>query len=271
MDTRFWGPSGWRLLHLITFTYDGSANAKASVKEMFSMLPYVLPCKFCRQSLSEYYEADPLEPALKSRETLSRWLWRIHNMVNAKLRGQGLLIGQEDPSFTSVKKVYMERIAAGCSRTDFEGWDFLFSIAENYPLRVSSGGPPPPAAAESQGHDMRNRLNTMGSAERMIFYTRFWKSIGDALPFAEWREVWGGCAPRFTKLGSKRRWMKELWRIRKCLENQLNLLNRDEYESLCKRLADHRSGCAKKVRARTCRREKRGDKRQARRTRTRRF
>ena len=163
--------------------------------------------------------------------------------------------------FTSVKKVYMERIAEGCSRTDFEGWDFLFSIAENHPLRTSSRGPP----RELQGHEMRNRLNTMDADERMIFYTRFWKSMGDALPFTEWREVWGGCAPRFTKLGSKRRWMKELWRIRKCLENQLNLLNRDEYESLCKRLADHRSGCAKKVRARTCRKEKRGGIRETRR------
>ena len=252
MDTRFWGPSGWRLLHLITFTYEPSE--RVAVKEMFSMLPYVLPCKFCRQSLSAYYEADPLEPALKSRQTLSRWLWRIHNQVNAKLRGQGLASAQAaDPPFASVRKVYSDRIAAGCTKTDFEGWDFLFSIAENHPFTQNAKMSDAPPHASP---DLRNRYNTMEPAERMEFYERFWKSVGPALPFEEWRKAWDQCHLSAAALRSKKTCIRELWRIRCCLESRLELVNREEFGSLCKRLAEHRSGCARKLRAKTCRREK---------------
>jgi len=257
MDTRFWGPSGWRLLHLITFTYEPKED-KQRVKEMFDMLPYVLPCKFCRQSLSQYYEKDPLTPAtLKSRPALSRWLWRIHNAVNAKLRGQGIM-HTADPPFASVQKIYAERIAAGCTRTDFEGWDFLFSVAENHPFTQSAKNsvPIPSPTDPLDTPDMRNRWNTMKPEERIIFYERFWKSIGPALPFQEWRTAWIGCAPRSSALSSKVTWMKELWRIRCCLERRLELVNREEYQNLCKRLAMHRSGCGQKTRAKTCRREK---------------
>jgi len=261
MDTRFWGPSGWRLLHLITFTYEPSAKAKACVKEMFTMLPYVLPCKFCRQSLSEYYEADPVEPALANRRTLTRWLWRIHNAVNAKLMAQRVgSVGKDssNPSFASVEKVYKERIAAGCTKTDFEGWDFLFSIAENHPLTQSAKNSLPLPLHKDinlDTPDLRNRWNTMKPAERMEYYQRFWKSVGPGLPFPEWRKAWEGCmGSEASMLKTKRTWMKELWRIRCCLENKLQLVNREEYGSLCKRLAEHRSGCGRKARAKTCRR-----------------
>lgn len=255
MDTRFWGPSGWRLLHLITFTYDPD-KCKKGVKEVFEMLPYVLPCKFCRHSLSEYYEADPLAPALKSKKTLSRWLWRIHNAVNGKLRGQGINTSP-DPTFAEVQKVYAERVAAGCTRTDFEGWDFLFSVAENHPLTQSAKNSLPlekPEGGEASTPDLRNRWNMMKPEERMEYYERFWKSLGCALPFAEWRDAWKDCHPRWTALQTKRTWIKELWKIRCCLENRLELANREEFGTLCKRLAEHRSGCGRKRRAKTCRR-----------------
>ena len=88
MDTRFWGPSGWRLLHLITFAYEPERDKK-NVCKFFHKLPYVLPCKFCRASLSEYMLEDPVEDACASPEKLQRWLWRIHNKVTAKLRAAG--------------------------------------------------------------------------------------------------------------------------------------------------------------------------------------
>ena len=70
MDTRFWGPSGWRLLHTITFAYNPETD-KSSTGQLFNMLPFVLPCKFCRASLTEYMENDPVEPALETREKLN--------------------------------------------------------------------------------------------------------------------------------------------------------------------------------------------------------
>ena len=256
MDTRFWGPSGWRLLHLITFTYDSSM--KKDVKEFFTLLPYVLPCKFCRSSLTEYYEKEDIEPALESKEKLEKWLYKIHNLVNGKLRKQGLL-DDPNPSFESVKKVYEERVAQGCMKTTFEGWDFLFSIAENHPFsHAGRNSTPMPEMPEEMNKSKdpveRNRWNIMTPEERMPFYTRFWKTVGSVLPFAEWRDAWHGCSPRYQRLRNRPGWKRELWRIRCCLEKKLELINKEKFESVCVRLQEHKSGCNKTKRARTCRR-----------------
>jgi hypothetical protein len=254
MDTRFWGPSGWRLLHLITFTY--TPAKKTEVKEFFELLPYVLPCKFCRASLTEYMRTEPIEPALESQSKLTHWLYRVHNLVNGKLRGQGLL-DEKNPSFQSVKEVYEERVKEGCVRTSFEGWDFLFSIAENHPHSGHGSTPMPNAPPEKdiEGDDEKNRWNYMTAKERIPYYMRFWKVIGDVLPFEEWCNAWNSCNPRLRRFekgakGAK----KELWRIRCCLENKLELVNQEKFESVCKRLTEHKSGCNKTRKARTCRR-----------------
>ena len=259
MDTRFWGPSGWRLLHLITFTYEPSRRSQ--VEALFETLPYVLPCKFCRKSLSEYMDADPVEPALDSRETLTRWLWRIHNAVNAKLRGQHLPTAP-DPPFASVKKEYEARVAAGCSASAFEGWEFLFSIAENHPF--SRGGrnslPFEGCPTGELCAAERNRWNVMSPEERMPFYMRFWTAVGPALPFPEWRSVWAKCSQKQspTVMASRRRGLRALWAIRCCIESELELKRTDScFSALCERLSAHRSGCGRRARARTCRPHKR--------------
>ena len=253
MDTRFWGPSGWRLLHLITFTYDPSQ--REDVSRFFELLPYVLPCKFCRRSLAEYMESDPLEAALTSRKELTQWLYRIHNQVNAKLRGQGLPTAP-DPSFASVKKEYEARLAAGCSGTEFEGWEFLFSIAENHPFSRSGRNSIPfeGCPSESVTAAERNRWNTMKSEERMTFYRKFWGAVGPALPFPEWRSAWQRCAGGAGELDNRRHWLRSLWRTRSCLEKELDLKRSDScFSALCDRLSSHRSGCGKRPRAKTCR------------------
>ena len=104
MDTRFWGPSGWRLLHSITFAYDpANTKTRSAVKMAFEMLPFVLPCKFCRASLTEYMEIHPLDPAMESKATLTKWLWTVHNEVNRKLRNQKLNVAP-DPPFEKVSE-----------------------------------------------------------------------------------------------------------------------------------------------------------------------
>ena len=257
MDTRFWGPSGWRLLHLITFQYEPSQ--RDSVKEMFQMLEYVLPCKYCRASFSEYIEKLPIEPHLTSKTRLSRWLYKIHNMVNEKLRKQNLL-HEPNPSFASVKKVYEERIQEGCMRTAFEGWDFLFSIAENHPFSPSSkvSSPmenTPSDKKEANTPELRNRYNIITPEERITFYKRFWRSIGPSLPFTEWRDAWSECKPIFEN-----NYKKELWKLRCCMEKKLELVNQEKFESVCKKLEEHKSGCNKKKRGKTCRRSQKKKK-----------
>lgn len=259
MDTRFWGPSGWRLLHSITFAYIPRTD-KMAVRAMFESLPFVLPCKFCRASLQEYMEEDLLEPALESRDSLARWLWRIHNEVNAKLRGQGTPV-EADPPFEKVETFYRSILDTGCSRTEFPGWDFLFSIADLHPMsKVAKASIPLPGApCESQckSLDEKNKWNCLKCDERLPFYRLFWMSLGLTLPFSEWRKAWvrNGL---FTEhdLNTREATMKWLWKIRRSMEHDLDLLNLCQYSSLCKTLQTHRSGCSKSRRAITCRKKR---------------
>jgi hypothetical protein len=259
MDTRFWGPSGWSLLHQITFAYEPSKQKKAA-HQLFTMLPFVLPCKFCRASLTEYMEEDPLSPAvLETREALSEWFYRIHNQVNAKLRKQGQPVA-DDPSFDSVRSFYLESLASGCTRTFFSGWNFLFSVAENHPLARTSlnSSPMPDAPQRSPGlsWDDLNRHNLLKPAERFRFYSRFWKVVGPCLPFSEWRDLWNSAERKVglrKAVRTRSGLVRALWKIRCILETAFDLVNRTKFADLCDTLAEHRSGCSRSKRAITCR------------------
>ena len=122
MDTRFWGPSGWKLLHHATYVYDNTH--KKAYREFFESVPYILPCKYCRTSLTDYYEELPLE-----LDHLVKWQYKIHNKVNDKLRSQGLHVGQ-NPTFQAVQKHYREWMKCTQERERMAlFWDFLFSVA----------------------------------------------------------------------------------------------------------------------------------------------
>jgi len=249
MDTRYWGPSGWRLLHLISFSH---LPKRKDIDAFFNTIPYILPCKYCRHSFSENITKDPVETS----DSIPRWLWKMHNRVNAKLREQRLCRIVEDPTFQSVKHIYEERMKAGCTRTHFEGWEFLFSIAEAHPL-----GRQGKFTVPIQGHPAletltdpleRNRWNVMTPEERLKHYNEFWRLLPSVLPFAEWSAGWKEGLPT-TRKGL----IKHLYSIRCGLESDLELLNRTTYNSLCKELQTHRSGCATSARGKTCRKKRR--------------
>lgn len=218
---------------------------KKNVCKFFHALPYVLPCKFCRASLSEYIIEDPIEDACESPLALQKWLWRVHNRVSEKLNKKF-----EPPSFSAVSKIYKEKLEQGCSRTVFDGWEFLFSIAEHHPFSRGNTYSPiegAPPLEELTTPLLRNRWNVMRSEERIEFYNTFWNILPSVLPFDEWRKGWGSieCETRKDTLAS-------LWRIRSALENELELLNKTTYSSLCKLLQSVRSGCGSK----TCRKKR---------------
>jgi len=134
MDTRFWGPPAWILLHTLAYEYNPTLKLEYSL--FFTNLKYVLPCIYCRASFIEYIEDLPIDNYLDSRDNLFYWLYQIHNKVNNKLREQGLLIW-EDPSFDEVKKRYSDisQEFNQCKIRDKSvmGWNFLYCIAFIYP------------------------------------------------------------------------------------------------------------------------------------------
>jgi hypothetical protein len=247
MDTRYWGPSGWKLLHLI-------AAAKRPVKSFWQVLPYVLPCKFCRASLTTYYEALPIPNDPKE---YPRWLWKIHNQVNDKLRNQGQSI-PPDPSFESVDQRYNELLAQDCTKTFFDAWNFLFCIADNHPGSSPSVPMPdiPEKGIQRMSDSEKNKYNVLPVSIRKQKLRIFWKTLGDALPYVEWRDSWKKHAgPIGYAVQGRKGALSWLWKIRKGMEKDLQIMDRSDFQGLCKAVAQHRSGCAKSTRARTCRRK----------------
>jgi hypothetical protein len=89
--TKIWGPPMWESLHCIAFGYpiEPTEEQKNNYKVFYTNLMNVLPCKFCRDSYKDFItkEDDTIftDSDLKNRETLTRWLFKIHNRVNKKL------------------------------------------------------------------------------------------------------------------------------------------------------------------------------------------
>ena len=257
MDTRFWGPSGWRLLHMITFAYEPEQQ-KNAMRQFFDILPFVLPCKYCRSNLIKHYEKLPVESALQSKATLSKWLYEIHNLVNNTLRKDNSSV-PENPPFDEVKKIYEERLQYGCSKTEFPGWEFLFSIVESHPL-AQKEQPLPEAPPKQECKNKKELLewNYLSGSCRFHYVCRFWKLLPHVLPFAEWRSIWKkhskDCCSKTWE--SKETSKQALWKIRKSIEEELQLLNRTSYHDLCKVLRYYKSGCASKQNSqtKTCRR-----------------
>lgn len=123
MDTKFWGPSGWNMLHLITFER-GSLQKK---KKLFAVLGEVLPCKYCRQSTSEYIQQEP------PTNNLALWLYNLHKKVNHKLDSQGLQPAP-NPGFSQIVRKYTHELKTA----HLPGVPFLLSMAYNFDSKTHS-------------------------------------------------------------------------------------------------------------------------------------
>ena len=253
MDTRFWGPSGWRLLHLATFTYN-PAIQRASMSRFLRSLPFVLPCKFCRASLTDYYSTYPYADALTSRAKLTRWLYNIHNAVNEKLRTQGLLT-TPNPTFAQVKHYYTSWLST-TSAADRQQtmWDFLFSVAYCHPIDTSKTTKPmpdcPPFAFKCKSIKLKNRWNTLRCTERLPYFKQFWRSLPDILESATlWNSALKTTRPSLTCRKSTLAW---LWRMRCAMDQDFT----DPYMSVCQAMKRYSSDCSSSVRAKTCRKKR---------------
>ena len=123
MITKVWGPPGWLFLHCITFGFPFKIDPsnpehiqkQKDYRDFFTLIGRVFPCKYCRDSYQLFIKDLPIENSLDSRESLTRWLYDVHNKVNEKLDVPDCNI----PSFESIKKRY-EEYRAKCKKTAAE-------------------------------------------------------------------------------------------------------------------------------------------------------
>lgn len=247
MDTRFWGPPAWKLLHTMAAAYEPAV--KTHMREFLEVLPYVLPCKFCRASLMDHYKRLPFSgTALTSRDAFEEWMYKLHNLVNDKLEEQGQHIGTR-PAFADVKAHYREVLAAGAQMP----WDFLFAVAYIYPPATHETPlPDAPKCRVGAADCEKNRWNYLSPTKRLSYWRKFWKVLPGVLPPAwssAWKDALRRADPSFT---SRRSAVASLWRIRCAFESNKD----DPYTEVCDRLIYHSSGCGASAsqRTRTCRR-----------------
>ena len=88
MLTSVWGPPMWHVLHTISFNYPvkPTKEDKENYYRYFKNLRKVLPCRYCRDNLKKNLKKCPLNKSVfKNRETLSRWVYNLHELVNKML------------------------------------------------------------------------------------------------------------------------------------------------------------------------------------------
>lgn len=86
MQPSVWGPPLWFFLHTISLNYPPEPTREQQVQyyRFFVSLGDVLPCKHCRESYATWIEQLDLN-VFRSRATLAKWVYDLHNTVNIKL------------------------------------------------------------------------------------------------------------------------------------------------------------------------------------------
>lgn len=111
MLTTVWGPSLWHFLHTMSFNYpvEPTREQKKQYRSFILSLEDVLPCKYCRINLKKNFISIPLHYSdMKSRETFSKYIYRLHEHINQMLKKESGLTYEE------VKERY-EHFRARCA------------------------------------------------------------------------------------------------------------------------------------------------------------
>lgn len=88
MMTAIWGPGMWHFLHTISFNYpiQPTKEEKKHYEAYINSIRFVLPCRYCRDNYANNLKnAGWKRGVLKSRDTFSRFMYRLHNAVNRQL------------------------------------------------------------------------------------------------------------------------------------------------------------------------------------------
>ena len=111
MLTTVWGPGMWHYLHTMSFNYptNPTPEDKKHYRDFILQLQYVLPCGKCRKNLKRNLTKMPLtEKDMESRETFSKYIYRLHEFVNDILHKKSGL------SYEMVRERY-EHFRARCA------------------------------------------------------------------------------------------------------------------------------------------------------------
>jgi len=88
MLTSIWGPAFWHFLHTMSFNYpvNPSLSQQKYYRNFILSLQNILPCGKCRKNLKKNFRKHPLLwKHMKSRESFSRYMFDLHEVINKML------------------------------------------------------------------------------------------------------------------------------------------------------------------------------------------
>ena len=113
MQTNLWGPPLWHCIHVISYNYPVTPTntEKNRYRNFILNLYQVLPCGVCRANLKKNLKILPLQMVhMKNRETFSRYIYDLHELVNTMLHKKSNL------TYEQVTERY-EHFRSRCNRT----------------------------------------------------------------------------------------------------------------------------------------------------------
>lgn len=116
-QTKVWGPVAWLFLHCVSLNY--SPERKADYKRFFKSLAGVLPCGSCRRNyhstITRHKSLRLTEHVFDSRESLSFWLFLLHNYVR-KCQTKGTPMYKNTKTDFKRMVAFYERFRAKCPK-----------------------------------------------------------------------------------------------------------------------------------------------------------
>ena len=112
MLTSVWGPSMWLFLHTMSFNYPINPKPldKKNYKNFILNLQYTLPCGHCRENFKKNLKSNPIQQChMKNRDTFSRYIYNLHELVNR------LLGKKSNLTYCEVRELY-EHFRARCTK-----------------------------------------------------------------------------------------------------------------------------------------------------------
>ena len=112
MVTSVWGPPLWHFLHVISFNYPvhPTEKDKKYYRKFVLNLKHILPCRYCRDNLKKNLKELPLtNKDLKNRDAFSRWMFKLHELINTMLGKKSGL------KFCDIRERY-EHFRARCTK-----------------------------------------------------------------------------------------------------------------------------------------------------------
>lgn len=153
-QTNIWGPVAWFFIHCVSLNYH--PTRKSDYKRFFKSLSGVLPCGSCRDNymstITRHKSLKLTDDIFDSRESLSYWVFRLHNYVR---KCQTKKVPHYRNTKTDFKRMiaHYDRFRAKCKKTKpskqihtkhgcttpLNGGIRLRSIIKIVPLRKCSG------------------------------------------------------------------------------------------------------------------------------------